>query len=301
MSYRIKTISNILGIPRNTLLAWERRHGLVIPKRSKNGYRTYSEHDLAVLREVQSLTDAGYAISEAVNIMQAKVSAPVLTVVPTQKHVLTKPPTNQLQHALLNFDRVKAELAMRAYRQLGFRALINQVFVPILKDVGEKWAAGGITILQEHYVSGFIHDQMSGMYLQLGCGPDKGPHAICACYPEETHELGLLAISILLVLEGWRVTHLGARVPQKELVDFINEQKPALLCVSVMHEPEPTKIVAYSDSIRHRIPNSVMMIVGGQAVNSDQIQVKGVSTANSFDELKEVLSSRPPSGSQKPR
>lgn len=296
ISYRIKTISKILGIPRNTLLAWERRYGVVIPERTENGYRTYSEQDLAILREVQSLTHAGYAISEAVNMIRSKVSAPSLSIQAAAPPALSKEPTTQLQHALLNFDHVRAELAMRAYRHLGFRELINQVFVPILVDVGDKWASGEASVLQEHFVSGFIHDQMTGMFLQLGCGPEKGPHAICAGYPEETHELGLIAISIQLVLEGWRVTHLGTRVPQHELVDFINEQKPALLCVSVMYEREPYKIVAYADTIRRQIPSNVKMVIGGQAVCPSQVQVKGVEVANDFNELKAVLSSTTSSG-----
>jgi DNA-binding transcriptional MerR regulator len=291
MSYRIKTIAKILGIPRNTLLAWERRYGFVIPERTENGYRTYSEHDLAILREVQALTGAGYAISEAVNMIRTKVSAPTLSIQSTEILTSSKQPFTQLQHALLQFDHSEAESAMRSYRHLGFRELINQVFVPILSDIGTKWADGQISILQEHYVSGFIHDQMSGMYLQLGSGPENGPHAICAGYPEETHELGLIAISIQLVLDGWRVTHLGTRVPQQELVDFINEQKPALLCVSVMYEREPQKIVAYADTIRRQIPNNVQMVIGGQAVCSNQVQVQGVSIANDFNELKVVLSS----------
>ena len=32
MGYRIKTGSDLTGIPKNTLIAWERRYGLVAPE-----------------------------------------------------------------------------------------------------------------------------------------------------------------------------------------------------------------------------------------------------------------------------
>ena len=41
--YRIKTVASLTGVPRNTLLAWERRYKFVSPVRSGNHYRLYSE------------------------------------------------------------------------------------------------------------------------------------------------------------------------------------------------------------------------------------------------------------------
>ena len=41
MSYRVKTVSELTGIPRSTLIAWERRYNLFEPDRSGGGYRLY--------------------------------------------------------------------------------------------------------------------------------------------------------------------------------------------------------------------------------------------------------------------
>lgn len=51
MSYRVKTVSQLTGIPRNTLVAWERRHGILEPSRSEGGYRLYTDQDVAYLKE----------------------------------------------------------------------------------------------------------------------------------------------------------------------------------------------------------------------------------------------------------
>lgn len=70
MGYRIKTVSKLTGVPRNTLLAWERRYGLVMPSRQDNGYREYSDSDIACLQSVKRLLDQGYKVSEAVELIQ---------------------------------------------------------------------------------------------------------------------------------------------------------------------------------------------------------------------------------------
>ena len=44
--YSIKSVCRLTGINENTLRAWERRYGIVIPKRLENGHRSYSEEDL---------------------------------------------------------------------------------------------------------------------------------------------------------------------------------------------------------------------------------------------------------------
>ena len=69
MAYRIKTVARLTGIPRNTLLAWERRYDLVEPTRASNGYREYSDQDVAMLTTVRRLLDEGYKISEAVSLV----------------------------------------------------------------------------------------------------------------------------------------------------------------------------------------------------------------------------------------
>jgi DNA-binding transcriptional MerR regulator len=70
MGYRIKTVAELTGISRATLLAWERRYAIVEPSRQENGYREYSDNDLACLQSVKLLMDKGYKVSEAISLIQ---------------------------------------------------------------------------------------------------------------------------------------------------------------------------------------------------------------------------------------
>ena len=66
VGYRTKTVCELTGVQRNTLLAWERRYDFLEPHRGANGYRSYSERDLTMIRAVKSYVDRGIAVSVAV-------------------------------------------------------------------------------------------------------------------------------------------------------------------------------------------------------------------------------------------
>ena len=61
--FRIGAVSRITQIPVDTLRAWERRYNVVEPDRSTGAARLYSHDDVARLRLVKRLVDAGHAIS----------------------------------------------------------------------------------------------------------------------------------------------------------------------------------------------------------------------------------------------
>mgnify|MGYP000620965887 FL=1 len=55
--YPIRTISNLTGVNAVTLRAWERRYGLIRPKRTPKGHRLYTESDLERIKRVLELLD----------------------------------------------------------------------------------------------------------------------------------------------------------------------------------------------------------------------------------------------------
>ena len=62
--YRIKTVASVTGVSPELLRAWERRYGVVSPRRTRGGYREYSEQDVEKLRLLKALTARGYTIGE---------------------------------------------------------------------------------------------------------------------------------------------------------------------------------------------------------------------------------------------
>jgi DNA-binding transcriptional MerR regulator len=253
MSYRIKTVAAMTGIQRGTLLAWERRYDLLEPERTPSGYRLYSDDDVAILKRLKSLVDAGHPIGEAVGMIRG-VQGNRSTIV------------NDLLEGLMKFDRTAVDKVVPEIRQLTFDQAIDDVYMPLLRLVGEAWMAGQASITQEHYVSGWCREQLLAMFHALGAGPVDGPTVTCALPSDELHELGVLGIAIKLALRGWRVTWLGALLPIDELCTYVERERPRLLCVSLIRGRSEPEVLDYARELRRRAPESTLIALGGPAV-----------------------------------
>ena len=67
--YVISVAAELGGVHPQTLRIYERK-GLLDPARTVGGSRRYSEHDIAVLRRIQDLTNAGLNLEGVRRVMQ---------------------------------------------------------------------------------------------------------------------------------------------------------------------------------------------------------------------------------------
>ena len=69
--FPIRVVSNETGVNAITLRAWERRYGLLTPKRTEKGHRLYTEQDIALIKKVVALLDRGIPVSQAKAIIES--------------------------------------------------------------------------------------------------------------------------------------------------------------------------------------------------------------------------------------
>jgi hypothetical protein len=76
-AYPIGVVARLTGVHPETLRIWQRRYGLVEPKRTAGGSRLYSDADVHRLRLVKRLVDAGHAVrlvaSLSIEALEARV------------------------------------------------------------------------------------------------------------------------------------------------------------------------------------------------------------------------------------
>ncbi len=288
MGYRIKTVAEMTGIPRNTILAWERRYGLVTPERQPNGYREYGDEDVAMLRALKASVDAGQSPSEAISLLRARsanrrTAPPVLA-----DQDLLEQVRAGLTEALIAYDRREADQLFERTSGLSYARQVREILFPVLREIGERWAAGAITVAHEHFASGWCRDQLSAMLLHLESGPVSGPLALCACFPGERHELGLMGLAVLLALDGHRIAWLGADVPLADLCLAAQEQSPALLCVSIVTPVQPHLVLGFAQQLRRAVPARTRILIGGAGVDLARMpELAGVQWAGSDEAVQE--------------
>lgn len=271
MTYRISTVSEITGIPRNTLIAWERRYRFMSPARHENGYRSYTDDDVAKLLRIKNAIGAGLKISEAIAIVKKSEASPDATQIPAATPAAQQPfftaIKNQLVTALIQY---RAKDAERLFGQLigaSFEDRLHQVYFPVLRDIGDRWARGEINVAQEHYASTIIRDQLVGTLVAVGARNAADPHAVCTTYPGELHELGALALGVQLGLAGYRVSYLGANMPLPDLAEFVEKQKPVVVCISTITPVDRNEVMSYAASLRSKAVPEARIIIGGRGID----------------------------------
>ncbi len=228
---RISELSRRVGVSADTLRVWERRYGLLQPRRSIGNARLYSSLDEARIRLMKHHLSQHVPAAQAAELTMTAS----LTLRPGQGPAVpdddARRSAARMRAALDVFDESSAEAALQSLLgEYSTLAVIGDVLLPYLRDVGDRWAAEHMTVAQEHFASNFVHSRL----LALARGWDRGlgPRVLLACAPADQHNLALIAFGIALHKLGWRVTYLGSDTPVEMVDSAATQTDPDLIVIS---------------------------------------------------------------------
>lgn len=252
---RIGELSRRLGVSEHVLRAWERRYGLLRPVRSPGGFRLYSSDDLDRVRRMQAHLAGGLSAAQAAQASIAEESAastpgrPQAVIEPASEPPAAEPPAARAATEPASADRVSTdavrslaagldgfdesaahEVLDRLLNTLTVETVLRDVVLPYLRQLGQRWAAGEVTIAQEHFASNVVRGRLVG--LAQGWGRGRGPRAVLACAPGELHDIALVVFGVVLSRAGWRIDFLGADTPLDEIIRTAREHRPDLVVVA---------------------------------------------------------------------
>ncbi len=107
---------------------------------------------------------------------------------------------------------------------------LREVILPHLREVGERWARGEISIAHEHFGSHIIRERLVSLGRSWGRG--SGPRALLACLEDELHDLPLIAFGLALRDEGWSISFLGSNTPAESVLEVVRERPPTVAVIS---------------------------------------------------------------------
>ncbi len=257
----IGTLAEHTGVSTHVLRVWEERYGLLTPQRSSSGYRIYGPDDERRVRAMLALRARGVSTGEA--------AAMVLADVPATDASPLEELCPSLVAAISEYDEA-GTLAIidRALVGHDLVEVVDRLFFPCLRRLGDDWEAGTITVSQEHFGSGLIRSRMLALAPRSLPGRDGAPVAVLACPTHERHDIGLLALCLVLRRDGWSVTFLGADTPVPDVVDTAHDVDARIV---VLSGTEPHMFAAqleqYSADLA-RLPATTMLALGGRAAAS---------------------------------
>lgn len=267
-TYRIHIAAELSGVRVELIRAWERRYGFPRPERTPSGYRVYTPQDVALLKQLKQLTEEGVAIREAMKMLPRLQRA-----IAEQGEA----PAGEVSTTRLESWRSALLAAAEAHDQPRVGAVLDEVLsalpplkafdevlAPVQCEVGDRWHAGKLTVVQEHLVSEVVRARLVGL-LHAAPENETAPHAVLACFPEELHELGLLGLALRLRHAGRRVTLLGQRVPPADLGKLVAGLRPDLVGLSAVTDAGPEAFEASLKQLLEALPREALVWVGGAA------------------------------------
>ena len=230
---RIGELARRAGIPAATLRAWERRYAVVEPRRGDSGYRLYSAADERRLLTMVSLIEQGLAPAEAAERIRADEAAVEVAEQDADFGPVAEAARAELIAALGDFDGERADRAIgRAISTLSTEAFLSELALPVLREIGTRWAEGIADISEEHFGSSLMRGRLLG--LARGWDGGAGPQIVLACAPGERHDLGVICFGLALRARGWRVSFLGADTPIEAITVCLDRVKPDALVLFAM-------------------------------------------------------------------
>jgi len=280
--YNIKQASLQSGVSVPLIRAWERRYGVVSPKRTAAGYRLYDEEAIATLSRVRELTALGWSASEASRAVLAGEVA--VDGAPTRAAQLgrtdgdagvgaddTGHPDSGLRERFLD-----AAVAMDAagtatvldemFAQGSFETVVDGLLMPALVALGSAWADGRADVAAEHAASSAVLRRLAALYEAAGTVGD--PTVVVGLPPGGRHELGALAFAVALRRLGVGVLYLGADVPAQSWVHVARQHRVRLVVLAVAQEEDRAAALEVAEALREAraVP---LVAVGGRSASWD--------------------------------
>ena len=259
---RIGELSRRTGVAPDTLRAWERRYGLLRPERSDGGFRLYGREDEQRVRAMKALIASGVSAAESARLAASGTPATGGRAPTAGEASLETGPT-RLREVLERFDEPAAHAILdAALTRLTVDGVVGQVVLPAMRQIGDRWQSGEISVAQEHFATGVLRERMLSLGRNWGAG--VGPRALLACPPGELHDLGLVAFGVVLRDRGWRITYLGPNTPIETIARTAAELRPAAIVLAAL---DAERFEAAADQIA-ALAREAQLLVGGEGADA---------------------------------
>jgi hypothetical protein len=137
------------------------------------------------------------------------------------------PAARGLARAAMSLDGdACTQMLVSSLRRKGVVPTWNEVLLPVLTGIGERWRTTGAGVEVEHLLSESAEAALRSGARAHGAPADLRPVLLAALEPED-HRLPLVALSAALAERAVAVRMLGPRLPVRALADAVNRTGPA--------------------------------------------------------------------------
>src|ERR671914_540004 len=168
----------------------------------------------------------------------------------------------------------KSKLILVAPKAIAHDAAVqtlNEVLLPAMKEVGDKFGAGELILPFVLKSAECMKVAVSELekYLVRQEGVSKGKLVLCTVYGD-VHDIGKNLVKTILVNNGYTVYDLGKQVPLQKIIEKIAEVKADAVGLSALLVSTSKQMQYFVEHARQNGMNTPVLC-GGAAINSNYI------------------------------
>ena len=264
----VSAVARRLGVAPATLRTWARRYGIGPNEHSAGSHRRYCPSDLAKLTVMRRLISAGVAPADAAEQAKAHEGEVVIEELTSLCRECDET-IDAIFNASEALDSLFVETMLRnEISENGIISAWQEVFVPVLIQVGAAWEKSGKGIEVEHMLTEILkrvlRESTSEIVVPLNTRP-----VLLASVGEELHSLALHALAAALAERGIETHFLGARTPVEAISSMVSRfAPPAVFLWAQLPVNGDPKFVTGIPAVRP----APRVIIGGPGWNPDKCQ-----------------------------
>ena len=131
-----------------------------------------------------------------------------------------------------------------------------------LRELGERWHRGEISVAVEHFGSSLIRSKLTVLLDSLR-HTGKTRRVLCACPAGDLHDGGLLMFALEAADQGWQPIYLGPDLPLPGLATAVLQSDPRLVAISIVLRRSPEELRRLFSSLYEAVADRCPVLIGG--------------------------------------
>jgi DNA-binding transcriptional MerR regulator len=270
-TYSIKAVAEATGLTVETLRAWERRYRVIEPKRGAGGHRLYTTHDVSRLRRLRETRARGHPIGKIAHLSNDALSRLLSDHPASGGDAAAQALIERILAAVSKYRPAECDQAMSmAFALMSPLEAVRGVLSPALREVGERWHRGEMSIAQERIASNCARRHLISL-LHTFSSVAKGAAVVFATLSGEHHELGILMYATIAASLSLRTFYLGPDLPAEEVARCALKTDAMAVAISLVNRDPVNRdpleaTLAQLHVLRRLLPDSMEIWLGGPAL-----------------------------------
>lgn len=171
----------------------------------------------------------------------------------------------------------------------------EDVIKPALYDIGALWERNKISIATEHRATAITEGILNEIFPKISSENRNNKKVVLGAVEGDSHQVGVKMVGDMFEMNGWNTHYLGANNPLSDLLNFIREEKPELVGLSITININIPVLEQTIKSVREEFVDMDIMI-GGQGLAHTGHEIAGkynrVYFMEDLHDLSDFLKSR---------